>query len=712
MSYKDFLLKTVNAVSVLTISGALLATTCLSVAQAMDVEEDRGSSLSKINFPKAIDFNKASHAVKKIKSIFGAMQARQRDFIDVMEAFANKLADPKSYSNEKLDIVSPYWSQFIKSEMSQATSKRGRLQAQFNEKSRALEFALDDFRVKLTQAKNALQGSQVLFDMCDEYLGSQNQNSQEIILKSLFNSLLGTHLFNLTNLVDNYLLISNENPEYYRSLNFDDINAYYTQDFRLRALYDLYYLDEYIPSIKMLFNLGIQPVEKYWSFAENTKKSIGGSLTLDEPSEFLLDGFLFKKGLEKAGRSFEKFQSLVQSSLTTTHVGGGFDGNTIKVETLSELEKQNARKEYNQLFQAHRKRVESYIKKLTKKDFINIKKSKDFLEAALQKESPLDLTTSSITTITPKPNLKKHKKKSNGENKSLTQMDSGKSLPLQEDKVPIESIQTVKPLEIKDESPSLPRKVSPQDNKTIDTPISSPVSSTPIQQGEIKKISPRVRINSNINSNSETILNIMPTSELDLEIKPRKKRNRRNKFLTQEQEKHSELPQIMDDVKPLPVQEDRVPLESIQTEKSLEIKDESPSLSRKVSPQEHKINSITSPINFNYTKEFKIKEENVRININNKSTNILNKILDSISRPFTINYVQALNAMSKIGISELPPKRKGDFRKLVRKDSVDVILGTVFAYCPTTPTLGHELMKIYRAFIQQQLKDRTDIDLR
>ncbi len=66
--------------------------------------------------------------------------------------------------------------------------------------------------------------------------------------------------------------------------------------------------------------------------------------------------------------------------------------------------------------------------------------------------------------------------------------------------------------------------------------------------------------------------------------------------------------------------------------------------------------------------------------VNNKARKVLSDILDSKSRPFIISYTQALNAMSKIGILELQPKRKGDFRKLVRQDSQKNIISKVFAY--------------------------------
>lgn len=104
------------------------------------------------------------------------------------------------------------------------------------------------------------------------------------------------------------------------------------------------------------------------------------------------------------------------------------------------------------------------------------------------------------------------------------------------------------------------------------------------------------------------------------------------------------------------------------------------------------------------------KKENLWNNlINNASRKILLDLLEPTTSPFTINYTQSLNAMDKIGIRECPSTRKGDFRKLVRRDSSGNIIGKIFAYSPATSTLGYELMKIYRTFIEEQLNDRQDL---
>lgn len=52
-----------------------------------------------------------------------------------------------------------------------------------------------------------------------------------------------------------------------------------------------------------------------------------------------------------------------------------------------------------------------------------------------------------------------------------------------------------------------------------------------------------------------------------------------------------------------------------------------------------------------------------------KHGEILDMLRTHSTKPFTISYTEALNAMSKIDITELPPKRGGDFRKLVRLDA-------------------------------------------
>lgn len=88
---------------------------------------------------------------------------------------------------------------------------------------------------------------------------------------------------------------------------------------------------------------------------------------------------------------------------------------------------------------------------------------------------------------------------------------------------------------------------------------------------------------------------------------------------------------------------------------------------------------------------------------------ILGELCDPTTKPFTISYLGALNAMSKIDILELPPKKGGDFRKLVRLDSDQKIIGQTAAYKPATSDIGRELMKIYREFIKAQLQERTDL---
>ncbi len=107
---------------------------------------------------------------------------------------------------------------------------------------------------------------------------------------------------------------------------------------------------------------------------------------------------------------------------------------------------------------------------------------------------------------------------------------------------------------------------------------------------------------------------------------------------------------------------------------------------------------------------FKEKEEaKTRATMNTASAKVLESLLDPTTSPFTIGYQEALTAMSKLGITELQPKRKGDFRKLVRRDANDVVIGRVFAYCPATSTLGFELMRTYRDFIKDQLTDRPEL---
>jgi len=489
-----------------------------------------------------------------------------------------------------------------------------------NRKLATIDVVKRKFQEKSTRAANALQGFQQFIDICDNYIDSPKPET----LTRFLDSLLGSHLLGLKSTIEGYMPIAGETSCSHVSLKKDEIDTYYTQDSRLDALAEIYYIVNYIRPIAILIKVGQQPDDKDWGFAKNLQQYINGTLTLDDPSVFLLDGFLYQKGLEKAGSSLVLLKRMAKMN-GTMNTEGILDGN-VEVESLLPKEKTEAIEEYNVLYQLHRDRVEVYIKNLEPQNFNNIKKSRTFLEATLTENSKLSLVPEIITTQleSVKPRKKRKKRKKKREQSSQQQQ--------RQNVVPNVTSQTIPVVVFHKE-------------ETIINAISIP---TP-------------QLTEQLEVDTQSVL--QPLVE-NLQEKP----------LIQESAPLCTTLHLMPEPLPSPP--------STETTSSTQIR---------------------------VIKEK--KKENTQGNrINNRSRNILTAILDTQSSPFTISYTQALNAMSKIGITELPPKRKGDFRKLVRRDSNEEIIGKVFAYSPATSTLGKELMSIYRVFIQEQLEDRLDID--
>lgn len=116
---------------------------------------------------------------------------------------------------------------------------------------------------------------------------------------------------------------------------------YYTQDSRLAALSQLYYIVDYMRPINILIKAGFQPRALEWSFAEKMQQYVTGKISLKDPSVFLVDGFLYHKGIKKAQKSLSLL-SLVTKLNERTNTGGALNGN-LDVAPLSQQEK---RKQY------------------------------------------------------------------------------------------------------------------------------------------------------------------------------------------------------------------------------------------------------------------------------------------------------------------------------------------------------------------------------
>lgn len=559
-----------------------------------------------------INLDKGTRAVQKVKRIFETMQARESDYVTITEAFVNKFSDPKCDLKEKFDIIDPFWSQ-LAAKKSNKTTTRNKLTDQLNLRKRVIVLAQEEFQGNSIRAKNAIQGFQKIINMCDQYLDSQSTQTLQLLLDSI----LGSHLLGLKTTVDKYVSSSGINYYSHASFKKDEFDKYYTQDLRLNLLAEIYYIVDYIHPISTLMKLGLIPDALDWSFAENLKKYINGSLTLDDPSMFLLDGFLYKKGIEKANKSLAMLKKLayMNSSMDT---GGTFEGGMIEVQALLDSEKQSAMDEYAMLYQTHRNRVKSYIQSLTFQNINNIKKSKTFLEFILGENSQFSSAPILITTET------------------SSKLDLGK--------------------------PQKNHKKRNKKKKHLATPVQ--------RQTEL--------------SSEKVIIAPSPVVEIPNRISPQS--------IEMVAQLHEDT-QIASSI-----------TENYQETKVLHDND----TTSVIEPLQ--LHPVPKP---KYQAVIKVDEKNNgRKTINNKSRSILINILDLKTSPFTISYAQALNAMSKIDILEIQPKRKGDFRKLVRLDANGDVIAKVFAYRPATSTLGNELMKIYRIFINQQLNDRNDIDLK
>ncbi|MGI4851665.1 MAG: hypothetical protein ACRYGR_06960 [Janthinobacterium lividum] len=412
----------------------------------------------------------------------------------------------------------------------------------------------------------------------------------------LLNSLLGSHLLGLKSTIDHYMPLSSITIQSRVSFDTEELDQYYTQDSKLEAIMERSYIIDYIKPISILIKLGVQPDTNDWGFAENLKKYINGTLNLDNPSLFLLDGFLYGKGLEKQEQN-SNFLQIITKLNETTNTQGFFNGGVLNAMSLTTQEKENAIKEFDKLYQAHHERVATYIKNLTLQNKSNIKKSREFLNSIFIKNVPSKEFEIEFQEEIEEPNSYKIKTKRNHYKKH----NKNRKHTFQQ---------------------AIPKTNEPQ-ALIVDT-------------SSLENIVPE-------------IITIEPTEKNVLTGK-------------------EEMIETTIFVDPIP---------SVQTQ------------------------LFTN-------KEEKKTSTNI---VNHKKSSILSNLLDTTTSPFTILYSKALNAMSDIDIVEVQSKRKGDYRKFIRYDTNGKIIGKIFAYKPATPTLGHELMKIYRTFIQQQLKDRVDIQL-
>lgn len=118
------------------------------------------------------------------------------------------------------------------------------------------------------------------------------------------------------------------------SLKEDGLNLYYTQDTRLDGLSELYYISDFLNPIRTLLKTGLKPERKNGvSIEETLQKFVEGAVTLEDPAVFLLDGFLYNKGIVKA-----KASSGFLSALTfiNSHVefGGTISPDAIELESF------------------------------------------------------------------------------------------------------------------------------------------------------------------------------------------------------------------------------------------------------------------------------------------------------------------------------------------------------------------------------------------
>ncbi|WP_032112773.1 hypothetical protein [Candidatus Paracaedibacter symbiosus] len=594
-------------------------------------------------------------AAIKVKKILQTMQAREQDFGEAFEIFMDKFSDPKTYNKERMEIIDPFWSRFIEKNKPTSSTMRDRLKGQATQKKATERIIQDEFQKQIIRSRNAVQGFGQLIGLCDQYVNSQDQ----AVLMCLLDSLLVSHLLNLKPTLEAYMPSKGGTAYSHISLKKEEIDTYYTQDSRLAALSQLYYIIDYVRPIDILIKAGLQPEAKEWDFAEKVQQYVKQELTLEDPSIFLMDGFLYQRGIEKAEKSTPLLQ-LIATLNGQVNTGGVLRGE-IEVKSLLPNEKEEAKKYYNLLYKLHRSRVESYIKEAQRDKLEKINRSRDFLNAALRGESEYTSPQSNSEIISSErmqPKKKKKKKKTIHQQKRSQQKSMISLLPGESE-----------------EGPTVDNKRALGAGSTSET---SGIASAflPIEEFKALSVSPLSPPSKEETSDNIQILKAKLTIE------------------TSEAEH--------------PFQ----PLEESISKKShsLSIPGDSTSFIAQPKQPNLKIIGRAPSLRAPTKSETLQKAQGSTLSIKNgKHLAALIALRNPAEKPFTILYLKALNAMSKIGISELPPKKGGDFRKLVRYDSQGNVIGRIAAYKPATPTLGRELMKIYRDFINAQLEERPDL---
>lgn len=607
------------------------------IPTVMAAEEDSALIEGRVNVLGSVR-PKYTHrqSVTKVKEILQTMQAREEDFAEAYETFIKKFSDKEILSTEKMDIIDPFWLRLCEAERPTGSTARERLRDQKQRRNATIKVMESEFQEQLNRSRNAIRGFGALIGLCDEYLEAQNQEK----ITYLLDSLISSHLLNLNPTINNYMPAKETNIYSHISLKKDEINSYYTQDSRLAALSQLYYIIDYVRPIDILIKAGVQPEAKEWEFAETVQQYVKGNITLDDPSVFLIDGFLYHKGIEKAKSSLAALHAI---STLNRHIntGGVLDAD-VEVEPLLTTEKEKAKKHYNVLYNLHRSRVDSHIRGLRKEDHVKLLKSASFLDSALSGESEYAISEKKEEdVISTKPPRQKGEKKRSRHNKK------NKSHPHAQQKSELSRL----PQSIEENTLS--------NNKTLTL---SPVSPTP-------KIDSKEQLSlEDLHVSDAAPISQEKTAEVQLNIN-----NRQEEVMTPQKDSIIASPKFL-----LPKNDNNV------------IAKQPPTISTLVPKKE-------------------IKEATTLRKGKHWAT--LEALTNLTEKPFTISYVEALNAMSKIDIVELPPKKGGDFRKLVRYDAHGKISGRIASYKPATSTIGRELMKIYRHFIAQQLEDRHDFNL-
>lgn len=603
----------------------------ISTAMAMEIEKLNQEGRVNVLGNKQPKYTHEK-AVTKVKQTLQTMQAREQDFADTFQTFIDKFSDSKTSHKEKMDIIDPFWSDLDKRQKPpQSITGAARLKDIANHRKAAELITKEEFQKQLTRSQNAIQGFGKLIELCDKYINTKDHE----VITGLLDSLLTSHLLNLKPTIDAYMPSSNATAYSHVSLKQNEIDTYYTQDSRLAALSQIYYIVDYVRPIDILIKAGLQPTTLEWGFAEKLQQYVKGEATLDDPSAFLIDGYLYQKGIEKNPTSQLIIQLMTQLN-ETTNTGGVLDM-AIEPAPLLPDEKEKAIEYYNVLHKIHRSRVESYISdvKSDKNKLEKIRKSAEFLNTALRSKSEyaLALPEGEIKGLENKQPPKK-KKKRNKKSKSHQQQTS---------------LQTrMQPLLPKTEDTTI------ADEKTIDTmtevnALGSKLTPLPAQESKTIQPLPLPKISEETIVEPKQVLETQP-SIIEPKIFP-----------------NQASPQRKSTTLALPASMKQTPLQQRQQRTLTQKK--------------------------------------------GKHWEILDALCDPTTKPFTISYIEAINAMSKIGITELSPKGGGDFRKLVRHASDGkAILGRIAAYRPATSTLGRELTKIYREFIKAQLAALTLVD--